>query len=985
MGGPVSKQIRDFKSLPSVGEEIKPDGSRTDPDNTDNYTGQSDNDESYSVDDLGRQLDDLVTKAPPGKTEELITSDNLDDDDDTGEELAKQFADVSSALKSFEQNVQTLKNELGNPPALDLVNQLSAISEEIESTYESRRSAPPSLNAARESLLLRREVLQKLESVKAQFKADEVQNESPSQKKEREAIDNALATLQQIDQALLNHSGIPNDENIFAIDQTLRKIETTRQELLAIGKANEYGINIKKLCYLAYQELGLKRQPLQQILDELKSYDSPNSKRKQLDERLLYVDAAIEALTRLNEQISTDDNDKKAAAANKDADKFITLLQTRKETIKTWLNQAELAPVLVAKDNMARRLASGEKDALTTVVLDKKRPESALMMAVLERFLESHPDIASRSAKVLLAEAKGDILNRGRHWETIESEIRLPLREEASATVPSNKRGVAMATVKATTWPAAYLLGNPSLTNANQDSALNDSELQSYVLKDPASGEAVRAHGFNSHSTVEYLHGVNVARTTLDDADGKPLFSGTRHATLSAYDLYPDTLRGKTDAFLNQMQADLCRKIDEVTHLFTDNARASTAAKPQFKTTELDDLWAKQTGSLAPADFIAKACKDESFCQLLRRRAALNRAREVFLTEVLGNPALLERVRNGEAIPFTSISLITPDPFRHFLAKLFPWKFRKNDEYTMRKEELQAWKDLQESISKGQIYIDNQPVNATVMSLCVGVNQMAQTKDWGSLGRWLLSGWRQSEPTNREALANLIGNPDAEAAGGVLNEHLQRMEAQSKKLQIERQQLDTRKSDSAEEETKRLNRLRDIEATIRDIDRHNAELLALRSQIHELWTSGQYRRAGSQPYKFAARLARISTLIGGGVAFNCKSGKDRTGHLDIEAKLMAVQSAYRSLQPDTVTNDDGTTSPRPLVPPYGKRGPLELRQIQAFIFQDQTRTVMQRYNTGVEGSKLSWWQQLYQSFIGEEDDGDFIGREFRGRSAFVAS
>jgi hypothetical protein len=49
---------------------------------------------------------------------------------------------------------------------------------------------------------------------------------------------------------------------------------------------------------------------------------------------------------------------------------------------------------------------------------------------------------------------------------------------------------------------------------------------------------------------------------------------------------------------------------------------------------------------------------------------------------------------------------------------------------------------------------------------------------------------------------------------------------------------------------------------------------------------------------------------------------------------------------------------------------------------------MQRYNTGVEGSKLNYWKSLYDSFIPANTlpaQAEYVGKEFRGRSAHVAS
>jgi hypothetical protein len=58
----------------------------------------------------------------------------------------------------------------------------------------------------------------------------------------------------------------------------------------------------------------------------------------------------------------------------------------------------------------------------------------------------------------------------------------------------------------------------------------------------------------------------------------------------------------------------------------------------------------------SPIDLLALARLDSGVCSALRRKAALNRSREVFLSEVTTNPALLARIAAGETIHFNSIS-----------------------------------------------------------------------------------------------------------------------------------------------------------------------------------------------------------------------------------------------------------------------------------------------------------------------------------------
>lgn len=610
------------------------------------------------------------------------------------------------------------------------------------------------------------------------------------------------------------------------------------------------------------------------------------------------------------------------------------------------------------------------------------------MASVVDAFLEKHPKADRRSGRELIALARNRVLSKERDWAIVQSEVLVPVSIPSSGE-GSSQSPAGVAKVTTVTTPAGHVLGSPDITIVHKSSAINKDALNEYRVPDPLDKSKNRkiTTGRNSHATTEVKHGVNVARTEMK-AGGETLFGGTRHGTLSAYGLYPDTLAGKPDSVLKQIHADLTRTVKHATQVCTGSEyiRAAVADTPPFRETELDSLWARETGKLSVEQFITRARTDESFCALLRRKAALNRAREVFLTEALGNPELLQRIRQGEAIVFTSISLVTPDPFRNFLAKLFPKKYRMHDELSMRREEKQAWQDLQEAINEGQIEIDGKMVKGEIISFSTGVNRLA-LHGWGAPGRALLSGWNQVQDDNLQAIEQMIGNPDKVASnsfGGALGREITRRQQQRQALQAEYDQIESALGQKKKNGTDRLERQKKILLQLKDMESKVAELKALGRQLAELWTSGEYRHAGAQPYKFAARIARLSFLLGAGTAFNCKSGKDRTAQLDLEVKLLSVQSEFRRSGSGHRTDGDATTAEE-IPPSYGERSAEALHQMQAFVFQDETRTVMQRYNTGAEGSKLGYWQALYDSFIAPGTDAEFIGSEFRGRSAGVKS
>ena len=67
-----------------------------------------------------------------------------------------------------------------------------------------------------------------------------------------------------------------------------------------------------------------------------------------------------------------------------------------------------------------------------------------------------------------------------------------------------------------------------------------------------------------------------------------------------------------------------------------------------------------------------------------------------------------------------------------------------------------------------------------------------------------------------------------------------------------------------------------------------AAALRLYTQCHNILVLKQERSDSHDAYKLAARLAVLSQLIGKMPCWNCKSGKDRTGEMDVECKFLAA-------------------------------------------------------------------------------------------------
>ncbi len=112
-------------------------------------------------------------------------------------------------------------------------------------------------------------------------------------------------------------------------------------------------------------------------------------------------------------------------------------------------------------------------------------------------------------------------------------------------------------------------------------------------------------------------------------------------------------------------------------------------------------------------------------------------------------------------------------------------------------------------------------------------------------------------------------------------------------------------------------------------------ITTLRDQVKEIDRTKSYKSDGHEAYKMASRIAVLSYLCGGVPAWNCKSGKDRTGLMDAECKFLATLVEL------------GHSIPAP-----GAQLTHEQRLLYRNILLNSGNHEMQQYNTGIAGYKL---------------------------------
>ncbi|EAU5732677.1 type III secretion system effector inositol phosphate phosphatase [Salmonella enterica] len=302
---------------------------------------------------------------------------------------------------------------------------------------------------------------------------------------------------------------------------------------------------------------------------------------------------------------------------------------------------------------------------------------------------------------------------------------------------------------------------------------------------------------------------------------------------------------------------------------------------------------------------------------LLRQTGAENKAKEVLTAALFSKPELLTRALEGEAVnvKLVSVGLLTAS---NVLGK----------EGTMVEDQMRAWQSLTQPEKMIHLKIRNKDgelqtvkIKPEIAAFNVGVNELALKLGFGL---------KTSDSYNVEALHQLLGNdlrPEAKP-GGWVGDWLAQYPDNYEVVNI------------------------------------------LARQIKDIWKNNLHHKDGGEPYKLAQRLAMLANEIDAVPAWNCKSGKDRTGMMDSEIKreIICLHQTHTLNAPGSLPDRSG-------------------QEIFQKVLLNSGNLEIQKQNTGGAGNKVmknlspEVLNLSYQKRVGDEN----IWQSVKGISSLITS
>lgn len=655
--------------------------------------------------------------------------------------------------------------------------------------------------------------------------------------------------------------------------------------------------------------------------------------------------------------------------------------------------------------------AGGAAAILNMPLITPDAQEDAIMSVILEWCARQiNPGLSESDAKKLVKhqyhEAQVEELNQGKNWTTIDKPVELvgkngkPIKVQSKIIPQSqlgnkftgmNNKGVCSHDTKQ--YKTTVNLAGTEVTNEDGEvlfkglrhgincayglqrddvKAMPDDEMETMLnelCKDERTEDVKRRAGLRRQ--IEQNPQASAAVLLDLQNQGISPVNGIDAAVLKEFDLTPL----QVTQMAPQQRVALLRRL--LAHRRDPEAEKRIALKARLEAAKLQN-----DGGVAKRALLQQMRDDGEVAgvsvEVLRRKANDNRSMDIVVAALVRNPdklrAALAQPNKAVNINLSSLSLVTPDSYRG----------GEGDEKTMLREQMEAWERLSANPQPRKVWVQDGngddvqvTVRIDVLAFNFGVNQGAVTGIGNLPG---VSGWWTSDGYNGKAMDRLLGKKDERkrAPAGRVGEW---MHEQDEILKGARKRIE-----SGQEALKRLQKVFDdtdpldgqyaarklavddlkkqLKQQIEDFEKRRKNRIIvekLARQIAAMWDSSAYKSEGTEPYKMPARLAVLTFKMGDDPAFNCKSGKDRTGQLDAEAKLLATQ-----------IDQDGDVAE-----PDHQLSEVEKRNRWTMALNSGNHE-MQQYNTGHMGYKLEGVDALDESYPDEEGL-----KEFRGSSNYT--
>jgi len=243
----------------------------------------------------------------------------------------------------------------------------------------------------------------------------------------------------------------------------------------------------------------------------------------------------------------------------------------------------------------------------------------------------------------------------------------------------------------------------------------------------------------------------------------------------------------------------------------------------------------------------------------------------------------------------TSVSLLTPDPVRHKTSRN-----SASDERSMLRDQSDAWSAVELTGVEFECQGRRIRIQPQIVKFNFGVNEGAVNYPWPISN--LTGGWRVSGAMNDAAFPVFADQVRAFIANPPPGK-----------------------------------------------EREVAAATTLLNQCQRIFETKGERKDNSDAYKLVSRIAVLSYLIGNVPCWNCKSGKDRTGEMDVECKFLATLIAR------------GEQIPEP-----GARLTKEQKELFRSIALEGGNFEVQKMNTGLAGFKTGGVSSIPERLSGKK-------------------